>query len=1557
VDDAQVLGWYARLNQLDGGRWSPEQVEDIRAGRAPRQTQQAWELLTDSRAISLLKDAPGTKQMILPGQAEDGQRPFEVVGIPLEEPGFHILEIESPRLGASLLEDASPMYVRTGVLLTNLSLHVKQGMDDLLVLVTTLADARPVAGADISVLDCNGRLLASGRSDAQGVWHHLAQLEEPSYCDTTGLYGLFISAAIPAEHPQAYGAADYSFVMSEWDRGIESWRFNVPTHYGFEPELLAHTVFDRSLFRAGESVRMKHYLREETRDGLQNPKGARPDRLIIEHEGSSQRHELPVHWKETASGGLMALSEFELPESARLGSYAVRLTDKERGWYGSAHFRVEEFRLPMLTGQLAVRGGERPGVVVAPDTLAVDMQLSWLSGGAAQGQQVELSAVAESRHVNVAGYDDYSFMPPSTPQNAGAADAMSEDEAGAGRQLFVDGRRFRLDANGTATVEIDSVPATEQPGRFVFEAAFADPNGEIHTLSQSVDVWPSGVQAGIKAEGWHRAGQDIPVSLIALGTDARPRAGVEIRLQAVERKTYTVRKRMVGGFYRYDSHTELEDAGTICTGRTSAEGLLECSARFDRSGAFELVAIAQDEQGRVSRAASTAWVSGAGELWFGGADDDRIDLIPARREWAVGEQAEFQVRMPFREALALVSVEREGVLWSQQVRLEGRHPVVRIPVLPEWGPNAFVSVLVLRGRLYELPWQSFFEWGWREPAAWLRARRENPEEMRVTSQIDLAKPAFRLGLAELRLAGGANRLKVELQPDSEVLQVRQEATARLTVTLPDGRPAAHGSAVFAVVDEALLELAPNESWALYEAMHPRRSLRVRTATSQMEVVGRRHYGRKAVAAGGGGGSLPTRQLFDPLVAWLPEVQLDANGQAELRFRMNDSLSRFRLVALADHGAGYFGGAEAQVVTRQDLQLVSGLPPVVREADHYRAEVTLRNGTQQEREVRVSAVRGGQGAQENLPERVLRLAPGASGSIAWEVRAPDLNWPDEKAVLEWRFEASDGSVSDHVLVSQRVEPRLPTTTAQATLLSLLTGETAQVPLAVPALAQRGPDGAAFGGVVVDAAASLAGSLEGVRDWWRAYPYTCLEQSASQAIALSDGERWRKVADRLATHMDDDGLLRYFPGTGPGSEVLTAYLVSVSDDARSLGLNLPLPPQALQRMLDGLQAVAEGRLKRQTRAAAGASLDSRRLMAMDALARHGRVNAAMLGSLSQAPQQWPTPTVVDWLSVLTRLPQRQDWQKDLSEARHLLVSRMTVSGDAMVFSDVPLNASQGLMATRTTSLARLMLAVAQEPEWQNDMPRMAQGLLALQQQGRWAITTENLLGGLALARFSESFESETASGVLQVSLAAAGAQLALPPPGETASERVQWPHDDAAALQLSYDGPGRAWAGLRAQARIAAAEPQEAGYRLERRVVPLRRQQAGTWSRGDIYRVEVDIHARDTATWVVLDDPIPAGATILGSGLGRDARAVLPESDAGVYPPAYVERAATSYRAYFDYLPAGRVRVVYTVRLNAAGRFGLPPTRVQALYRPDLYGSFPNPDGMSVELGAFDAAAGR
>ena len=54
--------------------------------------------------------------------------------------------------------------------------------------------------------------------------------------------------------------------------------------------------------------------------------------------------------------------------------------------------------------------------------------------------------------------------------------------------------------------------------------------------------------------------------------------------------------------------------------------------------------------------------------------------------------------------------------------------------------------------------------------------------------------------------------------------------------------------------------------------------------------------------------------------------------------LNDSLSSFRLVAIAHAGAAKFGDGFATVRTTQDLMMFSGLPPLVREAGRVQRDV-------------------------------------------------------------------------------------------------------------------------------------------------------------------------------------------------------------------------------------------------------------------------------------------------------------------------------------------------------------------------------------------------------------------------------------------------------------------------------------------------------------------------------------------------------------------------------------------------------------------------------------------
>jgi len=55
---------------------------------------------------------------------------------------------------------------------------------------------------------------------------------------------------------------------------------------------------------------------------------------------------------------------------------------------------------------------------------------------------------------------------------------------------------------------------------------------------------------------------------------------------------------------------------------------------------------------------------------------------------------------------------------------------------------------------------------------------------------------------------------------------------------------------------------------------------------------------------------------------------------------------------------------------------------------------------------------------------------------------------------------------------------------------------------------------------------------------------------------------------------------------------------------------------------------------------------------------------------------------------------------------------------------------------------------------------------------------------------------------------------------------------------------------------------------------------------------------------------------------------------------LKRGLEVFRRYYEYAPKGPFTAEYTVRLNQAGRFELPPTRVEAMYAPERMGERPN-----------------
>ncbi|MBN8759179.1 MAG: hypothetical protein BGO61_11575 [Thiobacillus sp. 65-69] len=1468
--DAMVIGWLRHLQSVRYGRTVPNPDPKKAPQRQPANT------------FPVLENVKPLAEFAVPKPG--GGKAFEVVGIPLPGPGFYVVEAGSPRLGAAYLDGKGAFYVHTAALVTNLVAHTKIGRESSLVWVTALDSGLPVAKADVAVSDCTGKPVWQGATDAQGRAAIGRALGEVPHCrNWPG--GWFVSARV---------GADRTFTLSSWNDGIEPWRFNLPPADVWTPDI-AHSVLDRSLLRAGDTLAMKHFLRTRTGSGFAVPSSsALPTAVTFIHAGSGQRTSLPVKFDARGT----AETQWAIPREARLGAYDIVLERGKRSW-NAGHFNVSAFRLPTMRAQIGLPDTQ----LVRARSAAVDVGVQYLAGGGASGLPVKLRSLVEPLYYTHPDFPGAAFG------NGGVKTGIVRDETVYGNfDAFEEGAdplpeavaepartwKATLDRAGAARIVVDGLAPRDTLAALRLELDYADASGATQTASQRITLWPGARVPGIAIPDWNASGP-LRYDMAVIDAGGRAVPGARVESDIFLERTYSHRKRLVGGFYAYENVRELTRVAAGCAGATDARGRFACSLVPPARGSLVVRVKTVDPAGNAVYAHRDVWVPGSDEAWFAGSDPDRMDVLPERPAYEPGQTAELQVKLPYREATALVTVEREGVLDSFVVPLSAARATVKLPVKAHYAPNVTVSVLAVRGRVGE-------------PAP--------------TALVDLGKPAYKLGAANLRVGTRAHALTVEVKTPGAVYKVRDTVPVSIRVARADGGKLPAGAEVaVAAVDEALLELAPNPSWKLLDAMMASRPWEVDTATAQMQVVGKRHFGRKSLPPGGGGGKLPTRELFDTRVLWQARVKLDGNGRAQLKVPLNDSLTSFRIVAVANAGVGYFGDGAATVRTHQDLMLLSGLPPVVRADDAFPAEFTVRNGSDKALTATLAPTLKAQGTTLATAPQTVTLAPGEARALVWPVAVPA-----QAGELVWHVEVAAGTARDALEVRQTVLPAVPVRAVQATLFQLDGNHT--LPVVRPAGALPG-----LGGITVAASSRLAGDLSAMRDYMRTYPYTCTEQRISRALALDDAALWAEATGRLSASLDGNGLARYFPNESlPGDSALTAYILSSAHAARRA-----LPDDARSAMLEGLKAYVAGRVRDQGIGFADRTV--RRLGAIAALARYGEATPDMLDAVVAAPGQWPSSALLDYIGILQRLASVPDREAKLKTALDSLRVRMDLRGTTLNWTTDARDRLWWLMVSPDLNAARALETLIDEPALQAELPRLARGLMARQKQGRWDLTTANAWARIALDRFGERFEPGAVSGQTRVALESETRTIAWPQPAPVV---LPWPAAPA-GLHVSQQGTGKPWITVTSRAALPLKAPLASGYTVRQTVAPVAQAVPGRWSRGDIARVTVTVDAQADMSWVVVDAPVPAGATLLGSGLGGESALAAREAGgAGRAWLAYEERPFDRYRAYYAWVPKGRFTVDYVVRLNTPGTFRLPPTRVEAMYQPEQFGELPNAD---------------
>jgi hypothetical protein len=589
---------------------------------------------------------------------------------------------------------------------------------------TSLVDGRPLEGVELRLAPTG----AAGTTDARGLGTLLLPRAE-------GVYLVARRGGDAALLAPGMGMSGWA----QWSRRDEPVR---TTWVAFT---------DRNLYRPGDTVRFKGWVRRMERGGPALPAAGGPVRWRVRDARGNELAKGTAAL--TALGGFDA--SFAVPAGANLGEAAVEL-DGDEGSDGFLGFLVQEFRRPEY--EVAVTADPGPHFVGGgADVVA---RASYFSGGGLPGAPVEWVVQTSPGFFRPPGWDRWSFGP-TRPWWWWMDDGERGDET---RQLA-----GVTDATGAHALRLDIGRARPpRPYNVRATATVTDVNRQTWSSTATLLVHPASVYLGVRTDrAWLEEGDTLRLELVATDLDGRLVAGRPIEVAAVRREWRQERGRW----------SEVEVARDRCT-RASAAEPVRCDFAV-RGGDYRVEAITTDAQGRPTLTTLRLWVAGPGVRFPGreGNDARRVEMIPDRERYSVGDTARILLRLPFQPVRGVATTRRGGIVRTETFEAAGATHTLRVPITEADVPGVWVAVDVAG------------------------ATEGGPEDRPTARGVDGAS-----GEVKLDVSRATRTLTVRAIPADSVMLPDAEGAVTVEVRGPDGRPVAGAEVALVGVDESVLAL-------------------------------------------------------------------------------------------------------------------------------------------------------------------------------------------------------------------------------------------------------------------------------------------------------------------------------------------------------------------------------------------------------------------------------------------------------------------------------------------------------------------------------------------------------------------------------------------------------------------------------------------------------------------------------------------------------------------------------------------------------------------------------
>lgn len=1372
---------------------------------------------------------------------------------------------------------------------TDLGILVKAGTASGLVWVTNLSTGKPVPGANVSVYTPQGRMAYRGQTDTDGLLRmpgSTQMMRKPGADDRKDFddeYDDYYSYRSQRFIVIVEKGADLGVVDGNWANGIQAWNFGVQTdRRSGKSRIRGFIQSDRGIYRPGETVHFKGIVREITVN--QPPVVPKTAKVKVNIEDSRGQNVFTKTMRLSQFGGFA----FDLPltTEANLGDYYV--TAKVKGQTFRERFSVEEFR--KVSYEIGLSGTERHGRLGAKLRFKVDA--NYLFGAPVTGATIEWNVQRRAHSIRFPKFPGYTF---SDQGSRGYYYYHYDDYDGNSYTDYVSDGEGETDKRGLFRFSMrDPQTNFSGPQDYIVGVSVTDETEQTVTKSTVVTAHKTEFYLGLHTQEYVQA-VDMPFSI---NTVALAPSGAHVGTKATMKFIrYTYECKWSGGYRSYRTckqkqDVEMEREIDIPSTGTGTERIMP-----KKPGEYIIRIETKDDRGNKVVSSGYVWIIGKGKAFWSGDESARMSLIASKENYKAGETARLVPRTGMKNATALITVERNGILDAYIKPMASSADGIEIPLTELHAPNVFTSVAMVTGR---------------------------------TGEGDRNRPRFKLGITELKVSPENQQLDVAVTMDKPSYQPGETVSGVIRVTSA-GQPVSAEVSV-SVADEGVLQLIGYKTPDPMKTFYANWGLGIDSSTNWNRIArlndpstGDPDHGGDS----GPGGGDKVRSNFVSSAFWAPALVTDENGEARFSFKAPDNLTAFRTMAVAADIGSKFGSGEKRFTIKKPLLAKPVLPRFLNTGDRARVGVIVHNYTGEDGEATVTATVKGVYLKKNT--RTVKLSKDGKKRVDFPVKV----LASRKATFE--FSVAMASHSDALRLD--VPINRPLTVEHKILAEGIGGANGEEVITIPVswddslVANRSR-------ITINVDRTGLASLEPSLRYLIEYPYGCLEQTLSRLIPLTkvkdlaaslnmqslkgaklDGFIKAGVA-KIARHQHADGHFSLWP-SGTVYPHLTVYALYGLTEAKRAGVKVP--KHTIHR---GIVALKQW-TARQTPTPGGDS--GTMAQAAYVLAALGTPDAGLVARLFETRRGLPRYGLAFLLRAMKRTKAAA---KDIETVKNELIAAASVEGQLAIVRESDPKLSRYMSTDARSSAITLSALLEIDPD-DDIIDRLVEGLKKLRKpSGYWRNTQANLYALVALSDYArgQAVDSElvaiSMNGKHELRRRLKGAKVL--------SFRRYLNNYKPGELKLDVSGKVRYSVRLTEAREDPADTPVDQGFSVKSQYLnPKDNSPATEFKTGQLVKVRVEVEAPESREFVAVEAPLPAGFEAVNTKLATSAN-VSGVSTRSSWRWTHRELRDDRALGFADNMYKGTMTMEFLARATTPGTFIAPPARAEEMYSPEVYG---------------------